>query len=256
MASGIREKSYTIGRLAVRAADAESNVAVIVTHPWKILGGNMHNNVVCACCLYFQKMGITTVRFDFDGSIGRGLAQVDQLLAVAKNLTDGTFSTSDKKPTKLILVGYSYGSLIASSATAILKDSCLACISIAPPFSVAHWLLTFHHQHHMDQASKVENLPRLFLIGDNDNFTSESVFGEHVASRFPAETSTGAVLKGADHFFRYREKDVLDIIGEWLLTVFPSCSGDLRKLGDLQVWGSATMNANSRSERGSETHSD
>ena len=233
--SSARERTYKIGNLPVRVADAGSNTAVIVTHPWGLLGGNMHNNVVCACCLYFQQLGVTTVRFDFDGSVGRGYAQVDQLLTVARNLLhNGTFSVDkSRKPKHLILIGYSYGSLIASSATADLKDECIACISIAPPFAVAHWLLTFNVKYHMERAAQLPDLPRLFLIGDNDNFTSENVFSEKVAVEFPSESSTGAVLKGADHFFRRREKDVLDIIGEWLLSAFPSCGTDLRNLKDV-----------------------
>ena len=38
---------------------------------------------------------------------------------------------------------------------------------------------------------------------------------------FPKSSTTAAVLKDADHFFHRREKDVMNIITEWLLKTFP-----------------------------------
>jgi hypothetical protein len=225
------ERDFELKNLKIRVSDQQSQLAVIITHPWGLLGGNMHNNVVCAAALYFQRLGITTARFDFDGSIGRGHAQVDQLLTVAQNMLDGKFSIDEEiKPTNLLLIGYSYGALIAASATSQLHSICVALVCIAPPFGVQHWLLCFHAKYHMEQAAASPDLPRLFLLGDKDNFTSEKAFTDTIASKFPTQVSTGAVLKGADHFFQRREKDVLDVVGEWILETFPICGGDLHKL--------------------------
>ncbi len=65
----------------------------------------------------------------------------------------------------------------------------------------------------MEQARKRPDLPQLLVIGDQDNFTSETAFME-VVKAMRQESTTGAVLKGADHFFRGREKDLMDILGE------------------------------------------
>jgi alpha/beta superfamily hydrolase len=215
----------------------------------------MHNNVVVAVVLYFQRLGLTTVRFNFAGSqIGRGLVQAEQIKTVATSLLNGQLlcvdsdtetgdeMTSVQKddptstmtaPKYLILVGYSYGSLIALSASASIPQ-CIASISIAPPFGVMHWLLAFHSDHHLRQASANEALARLFLIGDRDNFTSEAKFKLIIDEHFPSTaTTTGAVIKDADHFFARREKDIMDVIGEWLLRTFPQCQGDMSKLWDL-----------------------
>jgi alpha/beta superfamily hydrolase len=51
------------------------------------------------------------------------------------------------------------------------------------------------------------------VMGDKDNFTSESAFME-IVKTMPQESTTGAVLKDADHFFRGREKDLMDILGK------------------------------------------
>lgn len=218
-------------------ADLKSHLAVVVTHPWGPLGGNMHNNIVVAVVLYFQRLGITTVRFNFTGSqIGRGYAQVQQLQDIAKSLLNGDFCFHEKdetndqtKPTHILLVGYSYGSLIAGSASAGIPH-CIASVSIAPPFGVRHWLLAFNADHHLQQAAANARLSRLFLIGSHDNFTSETNFKRIVEEHFPA--ATGAVIKDADHFFARRERDVMDVVGEWLLQTFPQCHGDLTKLRD------------------------
>jgi hypothetical protein len=45
-------------------ANLYSTNGVIVTHPWGVLGGNMHSNVVNAIAYYFQRLGITTIRFN------------------------------------------------------------------------------------------------------------------------------------------------------------------------------------------------
>jgi hypothetical protein len=245
-------------------ADLSSELAAIVMHPWGPLGGNMHNNVVVAATLYLQRLGITTVRFDFVGGLSRGYVQVQQVTAIAKALLRGQYSNkkfrgSDNPtaaaaaadsslvspprrviPKRILLVGYSYGSLIGVSASADIPQ-CVATVSIAPPFGVAHWLFLFHAEYHYQKAAVSQQsssssssshrmIPRLWILGDQDNFTSESVFQRTLQQRFPSEATNGAILKGADHFFQRREKDVMDIIGQWLLSNFPQCQGDLMKL--------------------------
>lgn len=231
MPPAVAEKEYTLptSRCEARIANHGSNVAVIVTHPWGPLGGNLHNNVVVAATLYFQRLGITTARFNFNGGIGRGHTQVQQVLELAKGLLEGQYGGKAKS---ILLVGYSYGSLIAGSASADLEE-CIGSVSIAPPFSVSHWLLMFNSAHHLAQMTKRENFPRLLLLGTEDNFTSEYTFQSTIDTSFPIESSTGAIINGADHFFRRREKDVMDVIGQWILENFPQCNGDLLKFKDI-----------------------
>lgn len=210
-------------KCAALVANMRSRVAVVVTHPWGLLGGNKENNVVLACVLYFQKQNITTLRFDFGGSqIGRGykeVAQVQEASAYLLNeLTD--------PPSYILLVGYSYGSLITASASADILP-CIGCISIAPPWSVQHWLLLFHSNYHFKQSRKRTNVPKLFVIGNKDNFTPEHAFQKRIKT---VPQSTGAVLKDADHFFARREKDLMSVIGQWLLQTYPQAEGSLVKL--------------------------
>jgi alpha/beta superfamily hydrolase len=214
------EKSYTLpesGSPAKIAYFENSPTAVIVTHPWGPLGGNMNNNVVMAVAQYFQRLGVTTTRFDFCGiQLGSGNRQVDQVKEVANVLLSGKFlSSSETKvlPTRILLVGYSYGSIICASATASIPQ-CIGMVWIAPPLGVRHWLYLFSGNSHLDQARQRTNLPQLMIMGSNDNFTSEDTF-HSIVKTMPEESTTAAVLKNADHFFGRREKELLEIIGTY-----------------------------------------
>jgi alpha/beta superfamily hydrolase len=252
-------------------ANLQSRLAVIVTHPWGPLGGSLHNNVVSAVVLYFQRLGITTMRFNFAGSqIGRGNRQVSQVQEAAKYLLQGKHLTAPSAdanendddepnqansnsnidsshdtviPTNVLLVGYSYGALISGSAS-VLIPQCVAVILIALPISVQHWLVMFQYEHMRRARQQRPNLPRLLIMGSRDNFTSEEVFGQTVAT-FPKHSTTGAVLLGADHFFGRREKDVMDIIGQWLQSTFPECQGDIRRLANETEWNEENYNSSS-----------
>lgn len=206
----------------------QSRVAVIVTHPWGPLGGNLKNNVVVATVLFFQKSRITTLRFDFAGSqIGRGHGEVQQVCDAA----DYLLRKLPNPPSHILLVGYSYGSLISASASANIPE-CIGCISIAPPWSVQHWLLMFNSNYHLQQSRQRQDIPRLFVIGDHDNFTTEEHFLKMVKT---FRKSTGAVLKDANHFFARREQDLMSIISQWLLQTYPQAEGSLARFGRCQI---------------------
>ena len=221
----------------------QSHTAVIVTHPWGPLGGNMHNNVVVASALYFQKMGFATCRFDFlpHQWLSPGFVHVEQVKQAAQMMLHGSAqldrayypeSATDEfiRPKRIILIGYSYGSLISGSASLDIPE-CIATISIAPPFAVQMWLLSFRSDGFLERSAERLDLFRFYVIGDNDNFTSESYFQSVLDKRLPSKHTDAAILSGADHFFRQREKDLMAVIGQWLRTTFVSqCQGDLKRL--------------------------
>jgi uncharacterized protein len=225
-----RERDFAGGKLA----DLGSNVAVIITHPWGVLGGNMHNPVVVAAAHYFQtKVQVTTLRFDFCGSqIGFGTAQVRQLVQLAQDVIEQTAAQH------ILLVGYSYGALIAASITTRTIPSLIGLVAIAPAFGVAHWLFCFLSDSLLRQGKDEDPaaLPRLFIMGDADNFTDRATLAATLQKYYPSSSSKSVVLEGGvDHFFRSRkERELLNnIIGNWLLETFAQrCrNGDLTKFG-------------------------
>lgn len=179
----------------------------------------MNNNVVLGIVFWLQRLKVTTLRFDFCGiQIGRGHRQVEQVKEAADFLLHGQFSHTSNPPNRILLVGYSYGSIITASASSSIPE-CIGAISIAPPLAVRHWMFFFHGNYHLDQAKKRQNLPQLMIMGSDDNFTSESCFMS-IVKTMPQKSTTGAVLKGADHFFRGREKDLMDVLGTSVPAVY------------------------------------
>lgn len=213
-----------------RRSQNYSNLAIILTHPWKLLGGNYHNRVVESTARYFQSLDITTARINFSRKkFSRGYKEVDEVIACANYLLEGkhhqnanndTGSTNNNDHdaiTSILLIGYSYGSLITCSASASLPQ-CVGCVSIAPPFSVMDWLLMFNSTHHSNQARLRTDIPRLFVIGDRDNFTSSKEFFSQIETfpNFSNSTATSyIVVPKADHFFVGREHDIATIVGQW-----------------------------------------
>lgn len=258
-------------------------LGVIVTHPWALLGGSMENNIVVAICAYFQQFHITTLRFNFAGpSIGTGYPQVAQIQEAANVLLQGTFRQSTATATtegeeeagtvaadddggakrihRILLIGYSYGSILCASASSRIT-ACIGCIWIAPPFGVRHLLYLWSGNAHItdaitqtkvnttqhnaktehaattDLSSEAEEdttdaIPQLLILGDHDNFTSVITFRDIVAT-MDDTTTTGIVLGNTDHFFRNKEHSILTAIGDWIVDEFSNCSdGDV--IGALQ----------------------
>lgn len=203
-------------------ADYDSTIAVIITHPWGVLGGNKHNPVVVAAARYFHAIQVTTVRFDFEGSqIGFGTLQVQQLDKMISAVLRHTSAT------QILLIGYSYGSLIAASI--ISRPEVIGMVAVAPPFGVAHWLFCFQSESLLRNGKERPDLPRLFVIGDADTFTDIATFQKNIDKRYAGAASV--VMKGADHFFQRREKELMDIVGKWIVASFPHCQNDVKKFG-------------------------
>jgi uncharacterized protein len=209
----------------VRICRRPSKLAVVVAHPWGPLGGNLHNPLVRAVVLYFQRWNVTTVRYNLTScQIGWGHRQVKQTVDLVESIMNGGHNLVEIEaaspaaaraavaPQYILLVGYSYGALVVASAAADLAHVVVGVVQIAPPWGVQHWLLLFAHAYHERRAATIRR--RLCIQGQVDNFTSESVFMRQVQQQ---ASVMGAVVKDADHFFARREKDVLDIVGEWLL---------------------------------------
>jgi len=222
----------------------------------------MHNNVVLSAAMFFQALGVTTMRFDFATSqIGRGYKEVQQVVEAADYMLSGQHPSyveagqqqqqQQRTPTSIVLVGYSYGSLITGSASADIPN-CIGCVSIAPPVAVKHWLLLFNSGYHVQKAKKRTSLPRLMVIGTEDNFSTETSFIDFVDS-FPDASTSGALIKRADHFFNGREKDLMNVIGQWLLSTYADVlGGDLNQLGQADLSKYAKKDSSSSKDSGGE----
>ena len=137
-------------------------------------------------------------------------------------------------PKSILLIGYSYGSLIAGSASASIPE-CIGTVYIACPFSMQQYLLLFNARYHLKQSKFKKDLHRLFIHGTKDNFTSTDTFHSWIKSDFSMTSTTVEMLDEADHFFRYRENEVAKAIEKWILKSFPALDGNIQNLCSFDI---------------------
>jgi alpha/beta superfamily hydrolase len=122
-----------VGKLeaALRLADPARALAV-VAHPHPAHGGTLHNPVVFHCDRELNRLGLTTLRFNFrgvgesEGAYDRGEGEVDDVAASVSWLA----GLSRNLP--LLVVGYSFGAWCASRH-AIDNPRVAAMIAIGMP---------------------------------------------------------------------------------------------------------------------------
>ncbi|KXS20856.1 hypothetical protein M427DRAFT_94201, partial [Gonapodya prolifera JEL478] len=213
-----------------------------------IVGGNLHNNVVVALAERLNSLGFACLRFNFRGigrSTGwptfRGTGETQDMLSVCRYLLWGTSSppvSEDEpgpanpppielgpsrdpvpRPDRLIIVGYSYGSLQTFSAVSIspsIRARTRGIVAVAYPYGVLWALTLFDGSSYSSACAEgCADVPKLFVMGDADNFTSADALREFVEDEVDGRKMC-VILAGKDHFFGGEEDDVCDIVEEWV----------------------------------------
>lgn len=175
---------------------------VVITHPHPLFGGSMDNNVVWTAVRAFEARGWSTLRFNFrgvgasTGAYGQGLKEVADVAAALQFL-------QARSPGPHLLVGYSFGALVA--ARALFQGLAAAgAVLISPP--VAFMEMTW-----------LPEVPRLKLIiaGDRDEIGPLiDLQAMMVGSSPPVEM---VVIKGADHFYGGREEQLFRVLRDFPL---------------------------------------
>lgn len=160
--------------------------AVVITHPHPRYGGEMDNPVVSILAGVYQRLGYTTLRFNFRGvgsSEGRyddGQGEQDDVRGAAAYLTGLGRSPTD-------LAGYSFGAWIN-----LRLDPPIAAIRrqllVAPPLAYLEFGAI---------AAPPEEL--VVIAGDRDEFAPLALLREQAPHWSPAVRLH--VLSGVDHFY-------------------------------------------------------
>ncbi|KND01965.1 uncharacterized protein SPPG_09026 [Spizellomyces punctatus DAOM BR117] len=193
------------------------DTCVIFAHPYGPLGGNLENNVVRALFDNFAHQGYMTVRFNFRGvgrSTGRtsfrGAGEMEDVLAICHYLR----SRSDLAPKRIVLCGYSYGS-VAMGAIAGQVPELAGFISISYPSGVLWFLTLFNGKKSQGSLKSIStSIPKLFITGAKDNFTSEANFQKFV-DELPSENKTVIIVPEANHFWAEWEDALVGHINSW-----------------------------------------
>lgn len=176
--------------------DKKSCVAVIC-HPHPLHGGTMNNKVVVTLARSMQKMGITTVRFNYrgvgqsGGSYGDVAGEYDDFKAVL------AWAQQQCPGYQLWLAGFSFGAFIAAKGAT--EFVCKQLVTVAPSVENMPY----------DELVPID-CPWLVIQGDNDEVVSAQAvydFVDSVANKPRLET-----LENCGHFFHGRLLDLENII--------------------------------------------
>ncbi|GMJ15557.1 hypothetical protein like AT5G19630 [Hibiscus trionum] len=172
--------------------DNNNNMAIVLVHPYSIMGG---------CQVLMQGIasgladkGYPAVTFDMRG-VGRstgkpsltGFAEVADVVAVC-NWVSQIISSH-----KILLLGSSAGAPIAGSAVDQLEQV-VGYISLGYPFGMMASILFGRHHNAILQSLK----PKLFVMGTRDGFTSVNQLNNKLKSA--AGRTEKRLIQGVSHF--------------------------------------------------------
>ncbi len=177
-------------------------IGAVLCHPHPLYGGEMRNNVVSALAEAFQQAGIATLRFNFrgvgrsGGEHGGGEAEVEDVKAAV------TYLLSRQPVQTVVVVGYSFGSMVGLQAGA--ADSRVhKLIGVAFP-------LGFRDPSFLLSVTK----PKLLISGDHDNYSPIPDL-QSLLAQMP-DPKALVTVNGADHFFWGQEGEVAKAAVEFL----------------------------------------
>jgi len=170
----------------------DSAAWAVVCHPHPAFGGRLHTPLVVALADALVEAGLSTVRFNFRGLDGSGgtatggrLEQEDVRAVASWVRAEGA--------TRLALVGYSFGALMACKAIAA-GERADACAAVGFPTTIIGDDTARIAEVRRALASRT---PSLFVAGDHDAFCELDRVREWIADQ---PTARLVVEPGVDHF--------------------------------------------------------
>jgi alpha/beta superfamily hydrolase len=210
------------GTLQIAEGHNTKHIVAVLLHPYPPLGGNKDNHIITNTSSILAKHGISSLLLNLRGtgkSQGRtswtGSTECDDVAHVCKWLYE-EMEKLGWKETKLLLAGYSYGSAIATNIAGDVGNLA-GLISISYPSQVLWALTAFQQQSFFENLESIpQGIPKLFLIGDRDNFSSKKNWKEFLADVPDPKLLT--VLEGVDHFYTSQShvQILMQHIDDWL----------------------------------------
>lgn len=134
----------------------------------------------------------TTLRFNFRSGMDCGITAAEDLRAAC----DFMLSLDDAPPERLVLLGYSYGSLVVADVAPQL-DAVVAFGLLMPPLGVRALLFGLPFRRDPAERARASTKPKLAVIGTHDQFCSPRRFDAWAQSlNEPAEV---CVLQGPQY---------------------------------------------------------
>jgi alpha/beta superfamily hydrolase len=163
--------------------------AAVVVHPHPAMGGDRHHPLVVAVAVGLAGAGVASLRVDL---------QDPDVAASAEALTArATQLRTELDVDHLLLVGYSWGSLV----TALAAPAGLAArVLVAPPVATV-------------DLPALDGVPALLLVPAHDQYGGPDAVRAAVEG---SPTTTIEVVAGTDHFLAGAISRIADRAVEWL----------------------------------------
>lgn len=177
--------------------DEAPRALAVICHPHPLHGGNMHNHVVSGLFTGLPALGVASLRFNFRGTSGSegrhggGVTERFDVLAAVEAITnrfraaDGRGAAAGDQAAPVVLVGYSFGALVALSVD---HPAVGAWLAIAPPLTMVDA---------NDLAAAGDARPTVVLAGTDDDFSTAADV-ERLTT--PWQSTRVVPLPGEDHF--------------------------------------------------------
>ncbi|KAF9267631.1 alpha/beta-hydrolase [Marasmius fiardii PR-910] len=206
---------------------SESKLAICL-HPWSWLGGQMHDPVLESLITPLHSKNYHVIRYNSRG-VGRssgwpsltGSKETEDL----KSLVQWALENPEMPNIhSVVLIGYSYGSLIAATHPLLIPPIQTSHILISYPVSVRGWLTLFQTSTYARKLKDLLSNPSarvLVIFGDRDEFTSKASYSTWEAE-LRANSEQGQLqlecIDGASHFWGDSSaRQLRDKIEMWLM---------------------------------------
>ena len=158
----------------------------VITHPHPLYGGDMHNDVVAAVTEVYQKLGYSTLRFNFRG-VGRSQGRYSEGFGEQNDVAAAVAYLTTKRVSTVTLAGYSFGAWV--NACWVSNGGAVPhMVMVSPPVA----FIPFKDLQPLDGLD-------LVVTGSQDNIAPASRIQQCLPDWNP--NARFEIIKGADHFY-------------------------------------------------------
>ena len=196
--------------------DDENQPGLVLCHPHPLMGGSMDDSRIVTLSKAAASAGINTLRFNFrgvgrsQGRFGQGIGEIQDILSAMNYLRNHTHTD----PTRIALLGYSFGGSIALAAA--MDAAPTALVTISAPFRVADLDPAL-----VSDALRFVPCPTYIVHGREDR-TINPVEAEAIYAKLQVKEKYLRLIKGANHFWSHRMDAIVPMIIAFLKDKFRS----------------------------------
>jgi alpha/beta superfamily hydrolase len=195
------------GILHLPAGKEEKGPGAVICHPHPLYGGSMEVPLVIAIAEELAQRSVVALRFNFRG-VGHSqgtYADGEGEMADVAGALDFVKSQERVESERLYLIGYSFGAGVGLRQAE--NDPRIAAVAVVAPYV----------ENPRESLLRSYTKPKLFLVGEGDTVCPTEWLQAFVAPL--PEPKVLCILPGTDHYFWGREREVAELVGEFLTSL-------------------------------------